>query len=138
MTTDYHAEHVGSLLRPPWLLEARASFRQGGLTAAALRELQDRAALEAIEIQRQAGMKVFTDGEMRRDTWMAGLLESIGGVVPAYRAPAPCTATTAPLPPKTPTWSLSRRPPSSPRRHTTPASKPGSWHSTPPAGSRSP
>jgi 5-methyltetrahydropteroyltriglutamate--homocysteine methyltransferase len=89
MTTDYHAEDVGSLLRPPWLLEARASYRQGGLTAAALRELQDRAALEAIEVQRQAGMEVFTDGEMRRDTWMAGLLESIGGVIPAYRAPAP-------------------------------------------------
>jgi 5-methyltetrahydropteroyltriglutamate--homocysteine methyltransferase len=83
MTTDYHAEHVGSLLRPPWLLEARAASKRGELTADELRKLQDRAALEAIELQRQAGVEVFTDGEMRRDTWMAGLLESIGGVTPA-------------------------------------------------------
>jgi methionine synthase II (cobalamin-independent) len=82
MTTDYHAEHVGSLLRPAWLLEARAANKRGELTAEELRKLQDRAALEAIELQRKAGIEVFTDGEMRRDTWMAGLLESIGGVTP--------------------------------------------------------
>jgi methionine synthase II (cobalamin-independent) len=83
----FHAEHVGSLLRPPWLLEARAAHRQGRLSPAELAQLQDRAALAAIELQRQAGLKVFTDGEVRRDTWMAGLLESTCGVVATELAP---------------------------------------------------
>lgn len=87
MATNYHAEHVGSLLRPPWLLEARSACKQGRITAETLREAEDRAALEALELQHQAGIEIFTDGEMRRDTWMAGLLESTGGVVPAELAP---------------------------------------------------
>ncbi|MGI8446402.1 MAG: hypothetical protein ACR2MP_04275 [Streptosporangiaceae bacterium] len=86
MVTNVHAEHVGSLLRPRWLLEARAARRQGTLTSADLREAQDRAALEAVELQQQAGLELFTDGEVRRDTWMAGLLESTGGVVPVEPA----------------------------------------------------
>jgi hypothetical protein len=49
--TDYHAEHVGSLLRPPWLLETRSGHTQGRLSAEQLRKLEDRAALEAIEPQ---------------------------------------------------------------------------------------
>jgi 5-methyltetrahydropteroyltriglutamate--homocysteine methyltransferase len=82
MTTQFHAEHVGSLLRPSWLLQARAASKRGEVTGERLREVEDRAALEAIDTQRRAGIEVFTDGEMRRDSWMAGLLESIGGVVP--------------------------------------------------------
>src|SRR5438105_6314479 len=81
MTTDYHAEHVGSLLRPPELLEAREAHARGAVTAEQLRELEDRAVLDAIDLQRRAGMQVFTDGEMRRGTWMAWLLESLGGVI---------------------------------------------------------
>lgn len=82
MATKHHAEHVGSLLRPRWLLDARAAHKQGTLDREALREAEDRAALQAIELQRDAGIGVFTDGEMRRDTWMAGLFESLGGVTP--------------------------------------------------------
>jgi methionine synthase II (cobalamin-independent) len=89
MATLYHAEHVGSLLRPPWLLAARAARQQGRLDLAGLRQAEDRAALEAIELQRQAGLEVFTDGEVRRGTWMAGLLEDIGGVVPSGHAAVP-------------------------------------------------
>jgi methionine synthase II (cobalamin-independent) len=59
----------------------------GRLAAERLRELEDRAALEAIELQHRAGIEVFTDGEMRRDTWMAGLLESTGGMVPVEARP---------------------------------------------------
>jgi 5-methyltetrahydropteroyltriglutamate--homocysteine methyltransferase len=83
----YHAEHVGSMLRPSWLLEARSGHRQGRLGAEKLRELEDRAVLEAIELQYRAGIEVLTDGELRRDTWMAGLLESTGGVIPAEPRP---------------------------------------------------
>jgi len=80
MATDIHAEHVGSLLRQPWLLEAKAKHRAGALSLEELRRVEDRAASENIAMQRAAGMTVFTDGEVRRDTWMAGLLESIGGM----------------------------------------------------------
>jgi 5-methyltetrahydropteroyltriglutamate--homocysteine methyltransferase len=80
MATTYHAEHVGSLLRTPELLAAREARARGDISVEQLREAEDQAALAAIEVQRQAGMKIFTDGEMRRATWMAGLLESLGGV----------------------------------------------------------
>jgi 5-methyltetrahydropteroyltriglutamate--homocysteine methyltransferase len=82
MATKCHAEHVGSLLRPSWLLDARTAHKQGTLDSQALREAEDRAALQAIELQRDAGIEVFTDGEARRDTWMAGFFESLDGVTP--------------------------------------------------------
>jgi 5-methyltetrahydropteroyltriglutamate--homocysteine methyltransferase len=78
-----HAEHVGSLLRPGYLLDARTRNRTGALTDERLREVEDRAALDAIALQRDAGIEVYTDGEVRRDSWMAGLMESVGGTVPA-------------------------------------------------------
>jgi 5-methyltetrahydropteroyltriglutamate--homocysteine methyltransferase len=72
------AEHVGSLLRPPELLAARAEFPKG---SPELRETEDRAALANIILQRDAGVGVYTDGEVRRDSWMASLRESLGGMV---------------------------------------------------------
>jgi 5-methyltetrahydropteroyltriglutamate--homocysteine methyltransferase len=78
-----HAEHVGSLLRPAYLLDARARHRAGELTDAELRAAEDRAALEAIALQRESGIGVFTDGEVRRESWMAGMMESVGGTVTA-------------------------------------------------------
>ena len=80
MATDIHAEHVGSLLRPPWLRDAKASYKAGAIGLDELRHLEDQAASENIAAQKSAGMPVFTDGEVRRETWMAGLLESIGGM----------------------------------------------------------
>src|SRR5215469_13845175 len=85
MATTYHAEHVGSLLRPPYLLQAREAHEKGELTKAQLREVEDRAIGELLDIQKQAGLAVFTDGEARRESWRAGLLESLSGVVPAKR-----------------------------------------------------
>jgi 5-methyltetrahydropteroyltriglutamate--homocysteine methyltransferase len=82
MPATHHAEHVGSLLRPPELLRAREARERGELSGEQLAKLEDDAALAAIELQREAGMEIFTDGEVRRATWMAGLLESLGGVVP--------------------------------------------------------
>jgi 5-methyltetrahydropteroyltriglutamate--homocysteine methyltransferase len=80
MATDIHAEHVGSLLRPHWLRDAKASYKAGAIGLDELRHLEDQAASENIAMQKSAGMAVFTDGEVRRETWMAGLLESIGGM----------------------------------------------------------
>jgi 5-methyltetrahydropteroyltriglutamate--homocysteine methyltransferase len=85
MTTEYHAEHVGSLLRPPWLLEARESYAKGTLSAEALREAEDRAIAEHLAMQQEAGLRVFTDGEARRASWRAGLMEALDGLVPASR-----------------------------------------------------
>ncbi len=82
MATDIHAEHVGSLLRQPWLLAARAERKAGRITEGELRLVEDRAAAENIEVQRSAGIRVFTDGEVRRTNWMTGILESIGGMSP--------------------------------------------------------
>src|SRR5579859_1143344 len=79
---DIHAEHVGSLLRQPWLLAARAAHKAGTITEGELRAAEDRAAAENIETQRSAGIGVFTDGEVRRSNWMTGILESIGGMTP--------------------------------------------------------
>jgi 5-methyltetrahydropteroyltriglutamate--homocysteine methyltransferase len=85
MATTHHAEHVGSLLRPPYLLRAREARETGELTTAQLREVEDRAIAELLDMQEQAGLTVFTDGEARRESWRAGLLESLGGVEPASR-----------------------------------------------------
>ena len=82
MATDIHAEHVGSLLRQPWLMTARADYKDGKITEGELRATEDRAAAENIEAQRSAGIQVFTDGEVRRTNWMTGILESIGGMSP--------------------------------------------------------
>jgi 5-methyltetrahydropteroyltriglutamate--homocysteine methyltransferase len=85
MVTEYHAEHVGSLLRPPWLLQARDACERGELTRQELREVEDRAIRELIDLQKNAGIEVFTDGEARRESWRAGLMESLDGVTPAAR-----------------------------------------------------
>ena len=63
MTTKYHAEHVGSLLRPPWLLEAREAYAKGTLSAEALHEAEDRAITGHLAMQREAGLRVFIDGD---------------------------------------------------------------------------
>jgi 5-methyltetrahydropteroyltriglutamate--homocysteine methyltransferase len=88
MTTTYHAEHVGSLLRPQWLLDARDAREKGVLSTEELRAAEDRAIAEHIALQEDAGITVFTDGEARRESWRAGLMESLDGVVPAKRTMA--------------------------------------------------
>ena len=92
---DIHAEHVGSLLRQPWLLAARAGRTAGTITEGELRAAEDRAAAENIETQRSAGIGVFTDGEVRRTNWMTGILESIGGMARSPRRWSPGTGRTA-------------------------------------------
>ena len=86
MTAVYHAEHVGSLLRPSRLLRAREAHEAGTLTEAELREVEDEAIVQLIALQQEAGLRVFTDGEARRESWRAGLMESLHGVTPAQRS----------------------------------------------------
>ena len=64
------ADVVGSLLRPDYLREARKAAREGRLSAAELRTVEDRAVREAIALQESAGLHVITDGELRRGSWV--------------------------------------------------------------------
>src|SRR5712692_2231830 len=79
MATRYRAEHVGSLLRPPELREARAAHRAGRLSAEALRQAEDAAILTALELQRQVGVDVYTDGEYRRGMFTGDFAASVEG-----------------------------------------------------------
>jgi methionine synthase II (cobalamin-independent) len=83
----YRADHVGSLLRPPELLEAKAKFTEGKLSEAELREIEDASILEALEVQRNAGIDVLSDGEYRRTGWSAAATGAIDGLVPVEGSP---------------------------------------------------
>lgn len=82
MAVRYRAETVGSLLRPPYLKQARARFESGNLTRAELTRIEDRAVDHAISLQEEAGLDVVTDGEMRRRDFMAPLHEGVEGAEP--------------------------------------------------------
>jgi 5-methyltetrahydropteroyltriglutamate--homocysteine methyltransferase len=82
MGAPYRADHVGSLLRPAALLEARAAAGEGRLTREALREAEDRAILGALDLQREVGIDVFTDGEYRRGSFLTDVADAIEGFVP--------------------------------------------------------
>ena len=80
MPAPFRADHVGSLLRPPELLKARAEHQAGRLSAAELRAAEDRAIRDAVALQRDLGIRGITDGEMRRGSWHMDFLYQIGGV----------------------------------------------------------
>jgi 5-methyltetrahydropteroyltriglutamate--homocysteine methyltransferase len=82
MASSYHADHVGSLLRPPELIQARADHTEGRLSLDRLRQAEDAAVLQALELQRAAGISVFTDGEYRRPAWSAAIRQAVEGLVP--------------------------------------------------------
>jgi 5-methyltetrahydropteroyltriglutamate--homocysteine methyltransferase len=76
----FRADHVGSLLRPPELLRAREQRQKGELSAAALREAEDRAIRAAVQLQEDIGFQAITDGEYRRTIWNADFLRQFAGV----------------------------------------------------------
>ncbi len=73
-------DHVGSFLRPKFLLEAREKKAQGKLSAEQLREVEDRAITDIVRFQEDVGLKSITDGEFRRTYFHIDFLEQIGGV----------------------------------------------------------
>jgi len=81
MPISYRAQHIGSLLRPPYLLQARAAHASGGLPLEQLRAAEDRAILQVLEKQRQIGLDVVTDGEMRRGSWLTDMADAVDGFV---------------------------------------------------------
>ena len=83
---EYRADQVGSLLRPPELLGARRRHGAGQLSLEELRAYENRAILDALTMQREAGLEIFSDGEFRRGGWLSDLAEAVEGFV-AERAP---------------------------------------------------
>jgi len=79
-TPPFRADHVGSLLRPAELHEARAKARRGEMGAEALRALQDRHIRDAVAKQESVGMQLVTDGEFRRDWWHIDFIHGFDGV----------------------------------------------------------
>jgi 5-methyltetrahydropteroyltriglutamate--homocysteine methyltransferase len=76
----FRADHVGSLLRPPQLLEARAEHAAGRLDAAGLRAVEDGAVREVVRMQEAIGLEAATDGELRRASWHMDFIYQLGGV----------------------------------------------------------
>ena len=89
MPAQFRADNIGSLLRPAELIEARASHREGRISAAQLREIEDRSILTALELQKSAGIDVYTDGEYRRGNFMADFTNTLDGMVPSESIMAP-------------------------------------------------
>jgi 5-methyltetrahydropteroyltriglutamate--homocysteine methyltransferase len=79
-TPPFRADHVGSLLRPRHLLQARDDRDAGRIDAAGLRAIEDEAIREVIRLQEDVGLRSATDGEYRRGTWHMDFITSLGGV----------------------------------------------------------
>jgi methionine synthase II (cobalamin-independent) len=76
----FRADHVGSLLRPAALKEARAQFAAGKIDRAALKAIEDREIERVINKQEEVGLQSITDGEFRRSWWHLDFLWGIDGV----------------------------------------------------------
>jgi 5-methyltetrahydropteroyltriglutamate--homocysteine methyltransferase len=76
---QYRADVVGSLLRPPALLEARRRRYAGGIGVAEFKAVEDRAVDEAVAVQERAGVDVVTDGEVRRNVFASQVVEACEG-----------------------------------------------------------
>src|SRR5215467_9926380 len=81
----FRADHVGSLLRPPELLRARAEHQAGRLSAEELRRVEDTAIRDVARMQQEVGLAGVTDGEFRRGSWHMDFLYQIGGVAKTDR-----------------------------------------------------
>ena len=66
-----HSDVVGSLLRPPELLQAQKQLAAGAISATQFKEIEDRAVDKAIALQEAVGLEVVTDGEMRRQSFQS-------------------------------------------------------------------
>src|SRR5437588_2041716 len=79
-TRIYRAQTIGSMLRPSSLHEARRSFRQGSISAAAVKAIEDRAVDDALALQERAGIDLVTDGEQRRASFHGSLFDATEGL----------------------------------------------------------
>ncbi len=73
-------DHVGSFLRPKFLLDAREQKAKGQITPEQLRVVEDKAITDIVKFQQDVGLKSITDGEFRRTYFHLDFLEQLGGV----------------------------------------------------------
>jgi methionine synthase II (cobalamin-independent) len=78
----FRADHVGSLIRPDTLIEARAAAEKGEMAAAELTRIQHAAVRDVVRLQQEAGLRLATDGEYNRFSWQRDFLLKIGNVKP--------------------------------------------------------
>jgi 5-methyltetrahydropteroyltriglutamate--homocysteine methyltransferase len=78
-TPPFRADHVGSLIRPHALLEARKAHAEGKLEGQALRAIEDDAIRDAVALQERVGLQAITDGEFRRNNWRDRFFERTDG-----------------------------------------------------------
>jgi 5-methyltetrahydropteroyltriglutamate--homocysteine methyltransferase len=76
----FRADHVGSFLRPPELLQARERFRNGEIAPSQLRAAEDAAIRDIVRFQEELGLQGITDGEFRRTYFHVDFLERLAGV----------------------------------------------------------
>src|SRR5579863_4899767 len=79
-TPPFRADHVGSLLRPQNLLEARDDVAAGRMSGEYLRAIEDEAIADVVRLQAEAGLETATDGEFRRASWHMDFIYRLGGV----------------------------------------------------------
>ncbi len=79
-TPPFRADHVGSLLRPAALKEARAKRGRNEISADALREVEDREIEKVVKKQEEIGLKLATDGEFRRTWWHFDFFRGLDGI----------------------------------------------------------
>ena len=79
VTVTARVEHVGSLLRPDYLLEARKARENGSIGPAEFKAVEDRAVRAAVDLQEDLDLPVINDGEMRRDSFQAELTAACDG-----------------------------------------------------------
>ncbi|HLZ28820.1 MAG TPA: hypothetical protein VKV73_16005 [Chloroflexota bacterium] len=103
MAARYPADQVGSFLRAQELKDAYTAYRQGNLPLERLREIEDREILKVLEMQRQVGIDVLSDGEYRRGGWASDFQDAVSGYVPgsppvvmSWHSPSGAEATAEP------------------------------------------
>lgn len=74
-----HADIVGSLLRPPELLQAQGELAAGAIGSDRFKEIEDQAVDEAIALQEDVGLEILTDGEMRRQSFQSQMTAAVSG-----------------------------------------------------------
>ncbi|HVN61705.1 MAG TPA: cobalamin-independent methionine synthase II family protein [Gaiellaceae bacterium] len=79
-SSKFRADHVGSLLRPPRLLEARRRLGAGMMFEDELREVEDESIAEAVKLQLDAGIDIVTDGEFRRLDFRSAIVDAFEGI----------------------------------------------------------
>lgn len=76
----FRADHVGSLLRPQSLLDARLKWKAGEISHQELKKEEDAGIRDAVKLQENVGLKAITDGEFRRENWWIDYIAQVGGI----------------------------------------------------------